>query len=178
MKKTLIICLALAVTALFATQFAADAKAGDFTEYSAWYDDVQEAVCYAVIDTLFAADSFFVQIDTVGFIGAEFFGDTLGYSGIDPDTLGTDTSCVSIYCRGEGSGSVIIQIYDLAQTTLLAKFQFCFTNNASLEIEQYICGTENVPTLTQWGLIIFAGLLVLTMIFVLRRRRAKLPTPA
>lgn len=174
MKKTFIICLALAVTALFATQFAADAKA---SSHSAWYNSTEEAVYYASTDTAGAIDSFFVKIDTVGYIGAAFFVDTLGFSGAGGDAEG-DTASVSIYCRGEGSGSVIIQIYDLAQTTVVAKFQFCFTNNASLEIEQYICGTENVPTLTQWGLIIFAGLLVLTMIFVLRRRRAKLPTPA
>jgi hypothetical protein len=174
-KKTLIICLALAVTALFATQFAADAKA---STHSAWYDDVQEAVCYAATDTAGAVDSFFVEIDTVGYIGAAFFVDTLGFSGGGGAGGEADTACVSIYCRGEGSGSVIIQIWDLAKTTVVAKFQFCFTNDAELNIEQYICGTEKVPTLTQWGLIIFAGLLVLTMIFVLRRKRAKLPTPA
>lgn len=35
--------------------------------------------------------------------------------------------------------------------------------------------TESAPTLTQWGLVVFAGLFILSLIFMLRRRRAKFP---
>lgn len=37
---------------------------------------------------------------------------------------------------------------------------------------------SRLPTLTQWGLIVFAGLFILSLIFMLRRKRARLPSRA
>lgn len=51
------------------------------------------------------------------------------------------------------------------------------TNYTTTEIAQFEITTP-YPTMTQWGLIIFAGLFILALIFVIRRRRARLPTPA
>lgn len=37
---------------------------------------------------------------------------------------------------------------------------------------------HRIATLTQWGLVVFAGLFILSLIFMLRRKRAKLPLGA
>ena len=167
----LIICLALAFAASLTTSFTTDAKAQP--AFAAWYDADSVGIFYTVSETG-VAGSFEVTFDTIGYIGAEFEADTLILVVAPPEA---DTGLVHIYCRGQGAGSVTIKFYVLGETTVLAQFQLCFQNDVSLNISPYDCGYPG-PTLTEWGLIIFAGLFILTLIFVIRRKRVKLPTPA
>lgn len=165
MKKTLIICLAL--VGLFAIQFASHAEA-DTTFVCTYAGDT--TITYTVIGAAPGANF----VSTWTFYGriaaAESFTRTA-------DTLvaPTDvTDSLFIQCTGEGRGKVWI----FFSSTLGAKVdscELCFNNDALKNVRQVPCYAG--PTMTEWGVIVFAGLFILTLIFVLRKR-AKVPTPA
>ncbi len=168
MKKMLIICLAL--VGLFAIQFASHAEAD--TTFVCTFDG-DTTITYTVIGAA-APDSFvstwaFAQNSRIA--AAESFTRTA-----DTLVVPTDlTDSLFIQCTGEGPGRVWI-FFSSTQGVPVDSCQSCFDNDEFGNIRQVPCFAG--PTLTEWGAIVFAGLFILALIFVIRRRTVKVPTPA
>jgi len=84
-----------------------------------------------------------------------------------------DTDSIKVECSGEGRGS--LQIVCEKDAAVVGSCGFCFTNDASGNMKEIPCWAG--PTMTEWGLVVFAGLFIALLIFVIRKR-ARVPTPA
>ena len=170
MKKAFTICLAL--LGLFALQFATQARAD--TTFVCTYLGDNATISYTVTGAtapdsfvstwVFAANS---KIDTAD--GFARRADTLVAPG---DTV--DSLLIEAKNEGPGAGKVWL-FFSSTEGAKIDSCQLCFTINESQNITQIPCYSG--PTMTEWGLVVFAGLFIAVLIFVIRKR-ARVPAPA
>jgi hypothetical protein len=87
-----------------------------------------------------------------------------------------DADNVSVTCNdANGTGEVVLKIYKgaVSPANLVASFRFQFTCDGDCNITLTSSGV--IPTLTEWGLIIFSIMLLGLMVYYIVKRRRTQP---
>lgn len=150
---------------------------------------VKDGVC----TTFVSRDEVGAQISMLGFVGNPDDVDVDGLVVQDHGEVGVwddpDTIIFSITAAGNWDGGEIVVMPNSTASSFLThggktwntgfnvKNAFGVNTEEVDAIEAYTAPAA-APALTQWGLLIFAGLFILSLIFMLRRRRARVPSGA